>query len=97
MASHPGADRVTALIVEAAPGASLAPAAKPLVGGLPMGQIMWPQAPGTASAPHIRDAIADLSHRLCAGSAPGRFAGQQGLQDLPLLVTAIGRLGGARG
>jgi hypothetical protein len=61
----------------------------------PWGQLLGPQAPGTASAPPRLEAMESLAPRLCAGSAPGLFAGQQGRQDLPRLVTASGRRGGA--
>ena len=95
MAAHGGADLVAELIVNPEPGAILAPGAKRLIGRLPMRQIVRHQAPGTAAAQHILDAIEHLPHRVLAGSTPRLFWRQQGRQNLPLLISQVSRIGQA--
>jgi hypothetical protein len=97
MAPHAGADLVTEVIVHAEPGPITAPGAEALIGGLPMGQIMWHQAPGTAGAQHRLDTIDHLTQRVFAGSAPRFFWRQHGFQDLPFLVGQVTGVGQALG
>jgi hypothetical protein len=55
--------------MDAEPGAITVPGAKLLIRHLPMGQIMRPQALGTAAARHILDAINRFSHEVFVGSS----------------------------
>jgi hypothetical protein len=89
VASHTGADLGAELIVDAEPRAILAPGAKGLIGRLPMRQIMRHQAPRTAGAQHILDAIEHLTHGVFARSTTRFFRWQEGLQNLPLLVGKV--------
>ena len=97
MTPHADAHGVAELIMHADPRAILAPGAPGLIGGLPMGQIMRHQAPGTASAQHILDTIDDFTYRVLAGSPPNLFRRQQGGKDLPLLVGQVTGVGQALG
>jgi hypothetical protein len=83
---HTGAHAVTELIMNTQPGAILAPGAPGLVGRLPMGQIVWHQAPGTAGAQHVLDAIEHLTQGVFTRSPPSFFRRQEGFQDVLLLV-----------
>jgi hypothetical protein len=64
------------LVVDPEPAAILTPAAKALIGRLPMRQIMRHQTPGTAAPQHILDAIEHLTQRIFTWSASGFFSGQ---------------------
>jgi hypothetical protein len=94
VASHTGADLGAALVVDAEPRAILAPG---LVGGLPGRQIVGQQAPGTAGAQHILEALEPLAQGVVAGATPGVFRWQEGLQALPLLGGSIRGRGQALG
>ncbi len=60
MAPHARPDLVAELIVNLEPGAILAPGAKGLISGLPIGQVVWHQAPGTTATQDVLDAIDHL-------------------------------------
>ena len=71
MAAHLGAPVCAPLSMEAQPRPVLAPGAEGLRGGLPMRPIVRHHAPGTASAHHLWEAIADVTPRVLAGSPAG--------------------------
>ena len=73
MTPHAGSEPLAEVIVEAPPRAVPAPGTKALIGRLPRRQIMRHQAPGTATAQHILEAIDDFTHRVLAGSPAGLF------------------------
>ena len=77
MTAHAHADLLTEVVMNAEPGAILAPGAQGLVGGLPMRQIMGHQALGAAAAQHILEAIDHLPHRVFAGSSSWLFRREQ--------------------
>jgi hypothetical protein len=64
------------------PDAILALGAKGLISHLPMRQIVRHQAPGTASAQHILDAIEHLAHGVFPRSTASLFRRQEGCQNL---------------
>ena len=97
MAAHLGAPVLAQLSLDAQPRPVLAPGAEGLIGRLPMRQIMRHQPPGTAAAPHILDASEDFPDRVLAGSAPRRLRGQQGSQDVPLLIGQVSSVGQSPG
>jgi hypothetical protein len=95
MTPHARTQVVAELIVNPEPGAILAPGAPGLLGRLPLGQIMRHQAPGTAGAEHILNAIEHLPQGVLAGATASVFRRQERLQDVPLLVRQIRCVGQA--
>ena len=93
MAAHLGAHTGAQLIMDAHPGPIPAPGAPGLVGGLPMGQIVRHQAPGTTATQDVLNAIEHFAYRVFAGATAGLLWRQQGLQDLPLLIGQVCRIG----
>ena len=89
MTPHASADLVAELIVHLKPGAVVAPGARGLLGGLPMGPIVRQPAPGTAAPQSGLDAMAHLPYRLLAGSTASLVWRQQGCQHLPLLISQV--------
>jgi hypothetical protein len=90
---HAGTALAAELIVEPPPGPIVAPGATGLIGGLPMRQIVRHHAPRAAAAQHILAAIEHLPQGVCAGTPPGLGRRQEGLQDLPLLIGQVSRVG----
>jgi hypothetical protein len=86
---HPGAHAVTELSMQTQPGADLAPGAPGRSGRLPRRQVMRHQAPGTAAAPPVLDAIAPLAPGVFPRSPPRLFRRPEGLQALPRLIASI--------
>jgi hypothetical protein len=97
VAPHASADCVAELIVDALPGAILAPGAKGLIGRLSMGQIMRHQAPSTTGAQPILDTIEHLSHGAFSESTTSLCRRQEGRQDVLLLLGQICGIGQAPG
>ena len=87
---QPGAEHVEDL----RPGAVEPPPAVVEVDGAPGGQVVGHHPPGDAAADQVEDAVEDLAEVDVAGPAAGLGLGQQGLDELPLLVGQVGGVGG---
>ena len=75
--------------MDAVPGALLRPPPEVFGHRLPGGQIVRQQAPRTAAAQHIQNALQHLPHVHGAGSAAGFGGRQQRGQEGPLFVGEV--------
>ena len=86
---RPSAARTTGRRVYPFPGAIPRPTAEVFVQGLPRGQIVRHQAPGTAAPQHIQDALHHLPQVHGAGAAARFGRRQQGCPPCPLGIAEV--------
>jgi hypothetical protein len=77
--THTGANLFTQPIINPRPAAITVPRANVMIDGLPMGQIICPQASGSAAAPHIPYAFDDVAQGIVAGTPCGLGLEEWGL------------------
>src|SRR4051812_8246688 len=73
-----------------------APEAKVVVDGLPGRQVMGQQAPGAAAAHPIRDGVEQLAAGVAGGAAAGSDRWDERLEQSPLGIRQVSRVGPTR-
>src|SRR4051812_50044088 len=80
-------------VVEGRPGAVVTPADEVVVDGPPGREVVGQGPPGAAVAVAVEDGVDDLAEAVLAWPTEGLGPGEQGLEDRPLGVGQVARIG----